>query len=460
MSHTDPYNEISLQKSQNNCTIRIGIFFDGTGQNGSRLDGKPGELFGATNIYRLFKLYGVPANQSLISGKLYIEGIGTLNHHPDSIYSLITGDEDIWGGKGYGPDSKLSSCVKKIESELYRILSEGEFVLSSIKVEFDVFGYSRGAILARHLTNAINKNDLSIVDKIRAIASQFKHELKEPPVVNFLGLFDSVGTFMDKTAFSNDPHDTGYTRGLNVKVPAGAARQAFQLNAFHEFRYNFPLHSLSGIYPELTIAGAHADVGGGLPLELHEQLVVSDRHTAPFHTAETLVQIELLSTLLSKKWRALRGRLTYRGTKWWHYTATNDRYVKGHLQFVALLAMIKVAEIGDCSFDPAYKKFEELIPDDLSEYCKAVISAALNVKDGNSEALEQSLIDQVTPNYVHLSASWITMAELFGDMRSNQKMMSRSENLSEEMEVGIDLRVMNNFWPNRPDENWERKIFK
>ncbi|MGK3113599.1 phospholipase effector Tle1 domain-containing protein [Candidatus Pantoea formicae] len=461
MTLPDQNSELFLQGSLNFCTIRIGVFFDGTGQNGNKLDGTSDELFGATNIYRLFKMYGVPDNQTqwMMYGKLYVEGIGTLNNQSDCIYSLATGDEDFGGCEGYGPDSKLKSCVEKITSELDRILSQGEVVFRSVSVEFDVFGYSRGAILARHLTNTLYENDASVCDKIRLVVNLYGHELIGVPVVNYLGLFDTVGTFMDKTVFSNDPHDTGYTRGLKVKVPAGAARQAFQLNAFHEFRYNYPLHSLSGIYPELTIAGSHADVGGGSPHMIQEHVDVSAKNWWPWHTAQFWVERELLSTLLSKKWRPLKGEITYRGSKWLHYIATNHRLVRGHLQFVSLLAMLKVAEKSGCSFDPGYKKFEELIPDDLNDYCGKVISAALNTLDGKPETLEHRLIDQVTPDYVHLSASWVTLAELYGDMRLNKQMMRTGENQHEEKEVVIDLNVMNNFWPDRPDENWERKIF-
>lgn len=160
-------------------------------------------------------------------------------------------------------------------------MSQNNIACQEINIEFDIFGFSRGAVLARHLTNLIYENDASVVDSIRHVLNKNGHALSGTPVVNFLGLFDTVGTFMDSKAFDNDPHDTGYTRILKVNVPAGAAQHAFQLNALHEFRYNFPLYSLGGHYPELTIEGAHSDVGGGYPFLEEERNVISNRHTAP-----------------------------------------------------------------------------------------------------------------------------------------------------------------------------------
>lgn len=105
-----------LKNASEKCVIRIGIFFDGTGKNGTIFDDSHEEMFKVTNIYRLFSYYGNidPVGGERITGKVYIEGIGTLNNQPDSIYSLVTGDEDYWGCKGYGPDSKLQLCQKRV----------------------------------------------------------------------------------------------------------------------------------------------------------------------------------------------------------------------------------------------------------------------------------------------------------------------------------------------------------
>ena len=277
-------------------TLRIGIFFDGSGKNGNAWAGTPNELFNVTNIYRLYQLYQACLNEKMmmITSKFYIEGIGTLHNKPDDYYSTVTGDEGLFGNEGYGPDSKLKKCIDNVQMKLTDMIMQGGLDGKKIKIEFDVFGFSRGAVLARHFVNVMFKKDSDHVRKIQAVLSKHRSESVGNPAVNFLGLFDTVGTFMDKSVFTNDPHDTGYTRNLKVKVPPGATRHAFQLNAYHECRYNYPLHSLSGIYPELTIAGSHADVGGGSPHMMHEHVDVSDRHWRPWHTAQFWVERELL----------------------------------------------------------------------------------------------------------------------------------------------------------------------
>lgn len=451
----------SLKDAFEKCVVRIGIFFDGTGKNGTAFDGSHEEMFKVSNIYRLFTYYGNPESEGgeRITGKVYIEGIGTLNNEPDSIYSLVTGDEDYWGCKGYGPDSKLQLCQKRVASALGDILSQNNAACQEINIEFDIFGFSRGAVLARHLTNLIYESDVSVIDSIRNVLNKNGYALSGTPVVNFLGLFDTVGAFMDSKAFYNDSHDTGYTRSLKVNVPAGAALHAFQFNAWHEFRYNFPLHSLGGHYPELTIAGAHSDVGGGYPLLEEERKVVSNRYIAPFDWAYGWVEKELFATLGTHKWRALTGRITYRGNKWFHYTATNEREVFGHLQFIAFIAMVKVAEKCGCIFSQDYKKFERIIPDDLVAYCERVLSAALDALEGKSTSLDEQNIDDIMRKYVHLSSTWASVADMFGDMKKNAQMMRCRESNKDESKKEINLSVMNDFWPYRPHEGWQRKIF-
>ncbi|NRH24674.1 T6SS phospholipase effector Tle1-like catalytic domain-containing protein [Pantoea stewartii] len=451
----------SPNETSERCVIRIGVFFDGTGKNGNANKSEQDVMFCATNVYRLYQHYGLYADDSKGSwtGKVYVEGIGTLNNEPDSLYSIATGDEDIWGRQGYGPDSKLNLCHERIKSELINMLSKADSGCKSVCIEFDVFGFSRGAVLARHFTNTVNDQAAELSVMLSDAVNKCGYQLSGRPVVNFLGLFDTVGSFMDKTAFSNDPHDTAYTRNLKVTVPGGAAKYAFQLNALHECRYNLSLHTLSGCYPELTIAGAHSDVGGGYPETLNEHQKVSDRFFFPFHWAKTRVENELHETLYSEKWRLLKGRISFQGSERWHSIATSERVVKGHLQFIAFLVMVMVSEKYGCTYHPDYKKYESLIPDALKEYHQHVMSAAQDALEGKSPQLDKTLINKVMPDYVHLSASWETLADMYGDLRHNREMLMCSEEESGNSDKVIDLSIMNNFWPNRPDENWKRKIF-
>ncbi|MDJ0474323.1 DUF2235 domain-containing protein [Pantoea eucalypti] len=443
------------------CVIRIGVFFDGTGNNGHVYDERSDEAFLMTNVYRLYQHYGIAENEpsDIRTCKVYIEGIGTLNQHSDSIYSIATGDEDIFGRKGYGPDSKLNFCHQRISSELVKTLSENCLTGENISIEFDVFGFSRGAVLARHFINTVHEGDTVVMEVLHQAMNRSGHIMVGKPLINFMGLFDTVGTFVDSQVFKNDPHDTGYTRNLKVTVSADAVRKGFQLNAMHECRYNLSLHTLHGHYPELTVAGAHADVGGGYPETQSELKKVSEKWFFPFQWARTRVENELNNTLYSEKWFLLAGRISFRGFKHLYSFAINERVVKGHLQFITFLVMVAISEKCGCSFKSDYRKYEALIPVPLKVYHQHLMSAALSTLEGKPCQLDQSLINKLMPEYVHLSASWETIKDMYGDLRHNREMLSCREDGSGEVRNVIDLSVMNNYWPNRPDENWQRKIF-
>lgn len=454
----------SALNSSEKCVIRMGVFFDGTGKNGTAIDGTPYELFNMTNIYRLYKLYGNDqrCGTNRLTGKIYIEGIGTLNNHPDDIYSIVTGDEALWGIEGYGPDSKLKICHERLACELERVLETGASTLpKSVGIEFDVFGFSRGAVLARHFINTICEKNAALLDQIRSVTNKLGYDFQSEPIVNFMGLFDTVGAFMDSTVLDNDPHDTGYTRNLKVNVPAGAVRNAFQLNAMHEYRYNFPLHSLYGHYPELTIAGAHSDVGGGYPEKIREvKDLTTHKYWVPFSWAKTRAKEELSPLLKSKSWAFLSKHIQYQGSEKFYCMATSHRQIEGHLQFVALVTMARVAEACGCDITSEIKTYEDMIPHGMVDYYHHVCQRAIQTLEGKPKTLDHELVQKVIPAYVHMSASWLTIKELYDDMRHNSQVMVCRGNEQSSQHKILDISVINNFWPDRPDDNWERKVFK
>jgi len=420
------------------------------------------ETFHVTNIYRLYKCYDVYRSERKgdKACKVYIEGIGTLNNKPQSFYSIATGDEDIWGREGYGPDSKLQFCHERIASELVATLSKGDVEYKNVSIEFDVFGFSRGAVLARHFTNTIYENDTTVMDTLHRALNNSGFELSGGPVINFLGLFDTVGTFVDSTVLKSDPHDTGYTRNLKVNVPSGAVRNAFQLNAMHEYRYNFPLHSLYGQFPELTLAGAHSDVGGGYP-ELIDEVkdLTTHKFWISFSWAKTRAKKELYPLLTREQWAFLSEQIDYQGSEKFYCMATSHRKVKGHLQFVALITMVQIAEKCGCIFTSDARAFNDMIPCEMLGYLHHVQQRAIDALEGKPKALDEKLFQRLLPDYVHLSASWITVKELYGDMRHSRQLTLSSGSVEESKQKVIYLNVLNDFWPDRPDENWQRKTF-
>jgi hypothetical protein len=111
------------------------------------------------------------------------------------------------------------------------------YVLDSEKL-VDIYGFSRGAALARTFNNLVNQ----------AL-------IKEPKTrntrVRFLGVFDTV-------ASTGLP---GKGVGLNLGLDSGDFYGARHMTARNEVRANFPL-SVLGVNDH-EYAGVHSDIGGG-----------------------------------------------------------------------------------------------------------------------------------------------------------------------------------------------------
>lgn len=156
---------------KNEVAVRVGVFFDGTGNN--MHNDLPKGI--DTNIVRLYELYNTNAGQedkkpageqdglALYTDKIYRNGVGTADGQEDSTYGLATGSEGV---------SRIESALAGLREFL------GKFAGQEGPRTVDVFGFSRGAALARDFVNQVNK------------------ELGEDGVrVGFVGIFDTVASF-------------------------------------------------------------------------------------------------------------------------------------------------------------------------------------------------------------------------------------------------------------------------
>jgi len=197
-----------------------GYFFDGTGN-----DKQDGTL-AKTHIGYLFDAYK--------EKRFYKQGVGTRDN------TLRLGS-----GSGLGGDKRLKEMMESLDIQV----STGDKTV-------DVFGFSRGAAMAREFTNRIN--------------DKYCGEIK----VRFLGIFDTVSQF-------GLPY---FSIGIRLDIPVIVEYTAHAV-ARDEFRALFPLTSiakdfytpwyLSGNsrdeykvrsgknWIEMPFRGAHSDVGGG-----------------------------------------------------------------------------------------------------------------------------------------------------------------------------------------------------
>ena len=285
--------------------LRIGVFFDGTGQN--HLNDLYKETRGVksrTNVARLFEIYPLDDD----TNKIYVAGVGTVDGAWQNPTLIDEGKDEVALAQAFGVSPNNLGKTSTFIDTAYNLVADdtGAFykwqnwakqyfnIIQSLKdnqlfqgithIEFDVFGFSRGAALARHFVNAI-KDGLPDYNKSRDgeafgevfpnllahqddVSSQPKHGYYPDETrtcsVRFVGLFDTVGSFY--LAGNND--EGNFELGLDTSC----AERVFQISAHHEYRKNFPLTSLlpsDGILPsnfyEEVFAGCHTDIGGGYP---------------------------------------------------------------------------------------------------------------------------------------------------------------------------------------------------
>ncbi|KMQ65696.1 hypothetical protein ACM46_07435 [Chryseobacterium angstadtii] len=234
---------------ENDTAMSVGIFFDGTGNNGiNAAAGKRPSVNnesykGApTNIYKLFNLfYG--------SNKIYVEGIGTFTGEEDSNFAMATCANPP-DAQGYSSDDKLQKAVTFTRNLINN---------KNIDYHFYVYGFSRGSMLAREFCNLL--------------ATQYPSGNVS---IKFLGVFDTV---------ESKPFNT-YDMGLPQQV-----ENALHICAVNECRFFFPLtgffensrnmqdtktETAGSVWKEIFVPGAHADVGGGYLPAGHSVYISTD----------------------------------------------------------------------------------------------------------------------------------------------------------------------------------------
>ena len=261
-------------------TIRAAVFFDGTGNNrvntrartshpmASRLLHLPfmGDSFdnANTNVEKLER-YLQAANGADNLIKIYIEGIGTTN----------LGSDDIEGGGfGLGVTGVRSRVNQGFELLISRIEDLRIDTDSSLTIDIDVFGFSRGAAAARYFIYQVLEHENVIIateefySTISMDGRTLRYRLEELHYtvsainIKFAGLFDTVAAH--GTDHSND------VEHLKQNYITRAA-QVVHLAAADEHRLNFPLINIAskrGI--EVFSPGVHTDIGGSYPNNFDE----------------------------------------------------------------------------------------------------------------------------------------------------------------------------------------------
>jgi uncharacterized Zn-binding protein involved in type VI secretion len=441
-------------------TLRLGVFFDGTGNNqansetvagcmardvgleneaediqkfcaefGYGIDGSaPDNSFGndTSNVARLYDLYRDQAGERIDSAAdeasiaVYIEGIGTVSG----------GDDDLWGqATGRGKNGVLARVEQSSQSVVERLLrfNRNNPEVTIRRLEIDIFGFSRGAAAARHFANDIRKGAESLLaETLKTDTSGFTEgfgwRIQHDVHLNFIGLFDTVPAIVTPLMLDFSPGNDR-NGGLNLGLPTGAARKVVQLVARDEHRLNFALIRTEN---DIALPGSHSDIGGGYRPRMRERLLVAkpassrERKTTPNEQSLAFSRSiqsvgPLVRRLVDKglevdihcrsedEERTQENQIPLH--KQVYVITTLDREVKGDLSKIYLRVMRELAVQHGAPLDVINEHDQRLsLPTDL-----ATISAKiLGYATGRRTTLDLTAAEEdlLLLRYIHLSASW------------------------------------------------------
>lgn len=283
--------------------LKIGIFFDGTGNN----DDNSNKY---SNVKYLYEMHlgddELLDNKKYTERKFYQRGVGS---HED--------DSDLESAMGTGAKKRFKNVIFHIEKYISEY--KNELKIFPLTIQLDVFGFSRGAAMARHFVNCIKQNyfDFKDLDVNKRFSDR---NIK----IKFLGIFDTVGSF----DIAGNNIDDGYSFYIN---PSWIENKAVHIHALHEYRSGFDLQSMIKTqdtnYPfdiiddkliEIGLPGVHSDIGGGYQMAPPEIEQFSDNSLLAHMALKTMADYaidnevpltsELSDSLRIQSGNALQGK--------------------------------------------------------------------------------------------------------------------------------------------------------
>jgi hypothetical protein len=288
--------------------------------------------------------------------------------------------------------AKVSKGILQLKAEIEEALKESKKQLGTLHL--DAFGFSRGAVAARHF---VARTTAAFFPKQITLCQ----ELGSDPVnltVNFVGLFDSVSSYGGERAMPAQVYHNLFKRSFNDDVTElrlnleDVPAHVVHFTAADEYRKNFASTTIDSTLPtgkgtEVALPGVHSDIGGG-----YEERALETRN----------VPAAYRQRLLDDGWYA-EGELT--GSVLGGYVGR--RVLTHHYQFVALRMMLELAQQGGLTFRSFVDEFESYkIPSDLKGV-HAALWQQVQAAQGRTER-----VDILLPNtfkwvrgyYMHRSA--------------------------------------------------------
>lgn len=499
---TEPEQRVQATPTRE-ITLTLGIFFDGTGNNavntqnmlkvytaghydlndpeaGSILAKCARENFGVsgssatsytgyyTNIHWLSTLYSHRFTEGCydVQRAVYIDGIGTDAGKSDSKLGQGFGISDT--GVVAKTDKAVSMLTDSIQDALDAVDKKQTDSASIVwSLQFDIFGFSRGAAAARHFANRVQSEDPAIISAIRKAMTGVT--LNSPPSgkTRFIGIFDTVAAIGTPVNGLN-PHSAN-TGDVKLTLRPGVAEKVFHITAANECRFNFALNSVKPAWPELALPGVHSDIGGGyLPVTKEELFLTRPAtETVPYSQPGEKTQVyrqamaQLQPLEKSPSLAPLLRTNEISAETWYDDRLSPDRYgqmqkrsyaaltmrgrtVRNDWSRVVLRVMLEAAQEAGVVFDPIQSKNRELsIPDELTPLWNKALTMGNAVRNGQMpQAFSQDELDVIAERYIHCSANWNAIV------------------------VNTDGLIHGGAFPselagfiNRPDEQWKRSVY-
>lgn len=385
--------------------LRFGVFFDGTGNNqnnAAQLDApvRMGASYAnaLSNVALLHDLYpgqGADAEGRMAFLKHYVEGVGTLAGEADQVYASATGCGST------GVEARVAEALAAITQQL-RGWCQAHPRARPERVEFDLFGFSRGAAAARHLANLLHDGCDLLLPGPCAV------------VINFIGLFDTVAAIVAPLQGDFDPADERYA-GLRLGLAPGLARQTVQLVARDEQRHNYPL-VCSG--HDIVLPGVHSNIGGGYPATTLEQVLLckpqSQRVPQGMRAEQTRVYATMDALLASMPdsaggqvlaWEVpVAGGRSDEAQKQVYAAVYREREVAGQLSRVYLSIMRELAVRAGVPFAALGGQAEHRLPAELLAISRKLHAFAFG--DQQQPGLTGEEEQLLRHKYIHTSANW------------------------------------------------------
>jgi type VI secretion system secreted protein VgrG len=296
------------------------------------------------------------------------------------------------------------------------------------KIEFDIFGFSRGSAAARDFANEVLKGSQSVLAKALPmgapiLSDSFSWTPHTDVSINFIGVYDTVAAIANPLVGDLNGNNA-YNPGINIFLAPDAANKVVQLVARNERRYNFALNSLGAA--DISLPGVHSDLGGGYLPKAIERILLSKPRKSPVDEKTSFVDansykvaqedLRRLQDQLSqynlpleiRTWEVpfrATGKENRKDMKYVYAAVSSQREVRSDLSLIYYRIMRELAVENGVPFrqipekDPRLALPAELLP--ISE--KLMAYAQGKSKTTGLTSKEEELLFQ---RYVHLSDNW------------------------------------------------------